>query len=185
MLGAAFSAGAEEQHLADWWPTVSEKLVCSAKAEEGNAVLRVELQKPDEKQIKELKDADGSVTGYSLNGKKLPERFWPGCTLIKKFDLQWDGKKIDIPERFWADLAGLRIQESSLNLEKLSPDSRFEGEKFLAQLDRPRVYISADGGTLLIEWGRPEECDGHSTIRWIISKSGTILRHRHTPPHEC
>ncbi len=22
-------------------------------------------------------------------------------------------------------------------------------------------------------------------LRWIVSKSGTVLRHRHCPPHEC
>ena len=44
--------------------------------------------------------------------------------------------------------------------------------------------LSAEGGTVLIEWERPEECDSHSTIRWIVSKSGTVLRHRHCPPHE-
>lgn len=158
---------------------------CVAKAEEGNAVLRVEMEKPSEERLQEVKDSEGAVTGYLLDGKKLPERFWPGCTMIKKFELEWEGKKIEIPKRFWADLAGFRIQESPLSTAALPVEKRFEGEKFLASLDKPRVYISADGGTLLIEWDRPEECDGRSTIRWIISKSGTILRHRHTPPHEC
>jgi hypothetical protein len=44
--------------------------------------------------------------------------------------------------------------------------------------------LSAEGGTVLIEWGRDEECDSSSTIRWIVSKSGTMLRHRNCPPHE-
>ena len=47
------------------------------------------------------------------------------------------------------------------------------------------LSLSAEVGTVLIEWERPEECDSHSTIRWIISKSGVVLRHRHCPPHEC
>jgi mRNA interferase RelE/StbE len=26
--------------------------------------------------------------------------------------------------------------------------------------------------------------DSHSTIRWIVSKSGVVLTHRHSPPYE-
>jgi hypothetical protein len=43
------------------------------------------------------------------------------------------------------------------------------------------VFLSAEGGTALIEWERPEECNSHSTIRWIVSKSGVILRHLTLP----
>lgn len=182
---SAQALNAQGVDSADWWNDVSESLICVAKAEEGDAVLLVELEKPDEERLQEIKDPEGVVTGYSVDGKKLPDRFWPGCAVIKKFELEWEGKKIEIPERFWTDLAGFRIQESPLKVDELQADKRFEAEQFLASLDRPRVYISADGGTILIEWDRPEECDGRSTIRWIVSKSGSVMRHRHTPPHEC
>lgn len=185
IITAVQGIGAQDTDPSNWWTDVTESHSCTAKAEEGNAVVRVELEKPDEERVKEIKDAEGVVTGYSIDGKKLPERFWPGCAVIKKFELEWEGKKIEIPERFWTDLAGFRIQSSPLKLDELPAEKRFEGEQFLASLNKPRVYISADGGTILIEWDRPEECDGRSTIRWIISKSGAVMRHRHTPPHEC
>lgn len=185
ILASAFAVSGESTDTPDWCSTVSEPTTYVAKAEEGNAVLRVEMEKPAQERLQEVRDSEGAVTGYLLDGKKLPERFWPGCTVLKKFDLEWEGRKIEIPRRFWADLTGFRIQESPLSTAALPAEKRFEGERFLASLDKSRVYISADGGTLLIEWARPEECDGRSTIRWIISRSGVILRHRHTPPHEC
>jgi hypothetical protein len=143
------------------------------------------LEKPTEERVQVIKNAEGVVTGYSIDGKRLPERFWPGCAIIKKFELEWEGKAIKIPERFWSDLAGFRIQNSPLKPEELPAERRFEGEQFLASLEKPRVYISADGGTILIERDRPEECDGRSTIRWMLSKAGAVMRHRHTPPHDC
>lgn len=168
-----------------WWEGVSETLKFTAKAEDGDATLSVELYVPDEKQIKELKDPEGAITGYSLDGKKMPERFWPGSNMIRKFELAWEGKKIEIPQRFWEDLAGFVIQESPLDVAKLPPGQQADATEFLESLKRPHVFISADGGTILIEWERGEECDSHSVIRWMITKGGVVLRHRHTPPHEC
>lgn len=185
MVMAMHATKAQDSDPTDWWSTVSESLSFTAKAEEGDAILRVQLEKPSEERLQEVKDPEGVVTGYSVDGKKLPERFWPGCSLLKQFDLEWDGKKIDIAERYWTDLAGFQIQESPLILNELPTEKRSQGEQFLASLDKPRVYISADGESILIEWDRPEECDGRSTIRWIINKSGSIMRHVHTPPHEC
>ena len=90
-----------------------------------------------------------------------------------------------IPERFWSDLAGLDIETSTLDPAQLKSDLQWDAKKFLEALRQPRVMLSAEGGTALIEWVRAEECNGVSTIRWIIGKSGTVLRHRHEPPHEC
>lgn len=41
-----------------------------------------------------------------------------------------------------------------------------------------RVFLSEDGGTILIEWIRSLEGDLSWTVRWIVSKAGTVLRHR-------
>ncbi len=180
LLMTAANIRAESSDSSDWRDKVTESLSCTVSAEAGDAVLRVEMEKPDESRLEEMKNSEGAI-----NGKKLPEGFQPGGALIKKFELEWNGKKIDIPEKFWADLAGFRIQESPLKLNELPAEKRFEGEQFLDGLKKPRVYISADGETIMIEWDRPEDCDGRSTIRWIINKSGTILRHIHTPPDEC
>jgi hypothetical protein len=176
---------AQDSAEPDWWPTVEEVSHFTAKSEDGNITLTVELTKPDEDSLTPQVAANGDTVGYTLNGEKLPERFWPGCALISRFELSWDGKRIDIPKRYWRDLAGFRIQTSSLKPDSLEPSLHWKAGQFLADLDQPRVTLSADGGTIMIQWGRPEECDGHSTIRWIIDRSGTILRHRHTPPHDC
>ena len=59
----------------------------------------------------------------------------------------------------------------------------FEGMVDRSPLLAPRSSLSLR--SRIIEWERPEECDSHSTIRWIVIKSGVVLRHRHCPPHEC
>jgi hypothetical protein len=169
----------------DWSQTIKEVLRFTAKSEQGDIRLAVELIKPEGDSLKEIKDSKGDTIGYSFKGERLPERFWPGCTMISKFELFWDGKRLEVPRRFWGDLAGFRIEVSSLDPEKMKGEMHWKATEFLAALSQPRVILSADGGTVLIEWGRGEECDGHSTIRWIVSKSGIILRHRHTPPDEC
>lgn len=169
-----------------WRDTVSVVTSCTVKPEydgPGDATLHVELYTPGEDELEKIRNEKGKVTGYKRDGVQLPPRYWPGQTLIRKFELEWDGQKIEIPARFWADLAGFQIQQSSLKLGDVPNEQRYAATRFLQHLDKPRIRVSADEGTVLIEWGRPEECDSHSTIRWIVSKSGTVLRHRTTPPH--
>jgi hypothetical protein len=170
----------------DWSETVtSDALTFKAVSDDGKITLQVELIRPAEHEVTEAKDEDGEFRCYQYKGKDQPYPFHPGSTLPTRFDLTWDGKAVKIPDRFWNDLPGLRIETSTLKPETLKPELRWEAEEFLGRLDQPRVSLSAEGGTVLIEWQRPEECDSHSTIRWIVSKSGTVLRHRHQPPHEC
>jgi hypothetical protein len=170
----------------DWYETVtSDALKFKAVSDDGKINLQVELIRPAEHEVTEAKDENGEFRSYQYKGKDQPYPFHPGCTLLTRFDLTWDGKAMKIPDRFWNDLPGLRIETSTLNPETVKPELRWEAEEFLGRLDQPRVSLSAEGGTVLIEWQRPEECDSHSTIRWIVSKSGVVLRHRHQPPHEC
>jgi hypothetical protein len=89
-----------------------------------------------------------------------------------------------VEKRFWRDLGGFDIQTIPMK-PALLPDEGWRYEDFLSRLRQPRLILSAEGGTALIEWERPEECDSRSTTRWIISRSGAVLRHRHEPPHEC
>lgn len=152
---------------------------------EEKLVLQVELIQPADDEITEAKDEKGEFRCYRYKGKDLAYPFHPGSKLLSRFDLTWSGKAMPIPERFWSDLAGLDIETSTLDPAQLKSDLQWDAKKFLEALRQPRVMLSAEGGTALIEWVRPEECDARSTIRWIISKSGTILRHRHEPPHEC
>lgn len=170
----------------DWHETVTSdvmKFRCSDA--EDRVVFEVELFQPAESDIKEARDAKGGFLHYLYKDKPQPYPFRPGVNLIRRFDLTWEGKAMKIPERFWNDLPDFRIETSTLKPETLKPELQWKAEKFLERLRQPRVSLSAEGGTVLIEWERPEECDSHSTIRWIVSKSGVVLRHRHCPPHEC
>lgn len=179
------AAPAQAPDKKDWWKTVSETLTCTVKnpyTDYGEATLHVELYKPTEDELEVIKDAKGKITGYKLAGATLPQRFWKGETLIRKFELQWDGQKIDIPERFWSDLAGFDLQTTSIKMEDLPDNMKPHFRGFLSQLHKPKIHISADRGTVLIEWIRYEECDGHSKLHWIISKDGKVLRHRTTAP---
>lgn len=167
-----------------WGELVEKVLKFTAKSEDGELSLDVELIVPPDDEVEEINDAEGNWEAYSWRGKILPEGFWRSRSLIKKFDFVWDGKAIPIEERFWNDIAGFEIN-TILKKPALLPTQKSEYETFLSQLRQPLVILSADLGTALIEWERGDECDSSSTYRWIISKSGTVLRHRHTPPHEC
>lgn len=179
-------AKADDTPEPDWYETIhSEALSFKAVSEDGNLVLQVELIQVPEEETTQVTDEKGDHLHYLYKGRKMPYPFHPGTTLLTRFDFTWDGKAMNIPERFWNDLPGFRIETSTLDPEKLDPKLQWKAHEFLQSLDQPRLSLSAEGGTVLIEWVRPEECDSRSTIRWIVSKSGTVLRHRHCPPHEC
>jgi hypothetical protein len=185
-VSAAEGAVEEKPPLEEWRKTVSsESLKFRAKSVGGELVLSVELLKPPEKEVTEVIDEKGECRSYRYKGKVLPPRFWQGQSLLTRFDLTWDGQAIKIPERFWSDLAGLDIETSTLDNTRVDPTFGWQAKEFLESLRQPRVTLSAEGGTALIEWVRPEECDSRSTLRWIVSKSGTVLRHRNEPPHDC
>ncbi len=167
-----------------WWEHVENVLRFTAKSEERNLTLGVELEIPREGDLVKLPSVDEEYAGYSYRDEKLPLRFWPGEALIKKFDLKWDGEVVKIEKRFWRDLAGFVIQTVP-NKPALREGDSGRYHEFLTGLLQPRIMLSAEKGTALIEWDRPEECDGRSTVRWIISRSGTVLRHRYEPFHDC
>jgi hypothetical protein len=170
----------------DWYDTVNhEGLKHRAVSDDGKITLLVELIRPAEDEVTEVKDEKGEFRAYQYKGKDQPYPFHPGSRLLTRFDLTWDGQAMNVPERFWNDLPGLDLETSNLDLKTLAPDLQWKATEFLEGLRQPRVSLSAEGGTVLIEWVRPEECDSRSTIRWIVSKSGVVLRHRHCPPHEC
>jgi hypothetical protein len=161
-----------------WWPMVSEVDRFRAVSVEGRLELAVALARPGEEELETIQES-GSVVGYSLRGRPLIGGFSPGITVISVFDLRWDDRPIPVPSRFWDDLAGFRLQTLSVDLETLELEQRSQAEACLAALDHPRIVLSADEGTALIEWDRPEKGGVRSTFRWVISKSGTVLRHRH------
>ncbi len=93
-----------------------------------------------------------------------------------QFDLYWDGTKIRIPERFWKDITHLDIQTYPEDkLKNLTLDNLQHVQE---ELRHPRISLSKEKGTVLIEWERREDrCDGSSTFRWMITKAGVVLRH--------
>lgn len=116
--------------------------------------------------------------------RKEPDSSW--TSFIRLFKLTWDGQEIPIPERFWNDLNHIRIEDyPEAEIRKVPEKQRWKLDEELESLKKPRLILSAESGTVLIEWTRGEECDGHSTIRWIVTKAGIVLRHRHEPFHVC
>ena len=146
------AGAADEGPDAAWWDTIdSEALTFQAVSEEGNLVLRVELIRVLEEEVTEVLDDDGNLHHYRYKGREMPYPFHPGTTLLTRFDLTWDGKATHIPERFWNDLPGLRIETSSLDPQKLKPDLQWKAREFLDRLrglcgtgdsgDRDRQYV--------------------------------------------
>lgn len=161
-----------------WWPMVSEVEQFRAVSAEGRLELEVALARPGEEELEVVQES-GSVAGYSLRGRPLIGGFSPGITVIAAFDLRWDDRPVLVPSRFWNDLAGFRLQTLSVDLETLEREQRSRAEACLAALDHPRIVLSADEGTALIEWDRREKGGSRSTFRWVVSRLGTVLRHRH------
>ena len=144
---------------------------------EGILVLEVKLIKPREDEVTAIEAEDG-VTKYRYKDADLPPSYSPGCNLLSSFQFTWDGKVMPISEEYYSDLTGLDIQSCNLILGEVEPEFFQHAEDFFNSMRHPRVDLSADGGTALIEWERLEGYDAISTIRWIISESGTVLRHR-------
>lgn len=176
---AALAAeGEDKPDYEKWWAAVETPDEYTAQSGEGNLKLKVELFTPPEDAVEEILDKDGTLLGYRYEGKMLPERYSRGGTLLVKFEFSWDGKPIPVDKRFWSDLAGLSINICTIDLPEAQRKHYKEFLDFLAALQQPRISLSADKGTALIEWERNEECDSRSIISWMISKSGTVLRHR-------
>ncbi len=173
----------EDDPVGLWWPMVGEVNRCRTVSSEGRLALEIVMDRPGEDELELVKDGD-EVAGYSLRGRRLIDGFHPGVTVVETFDLFWDDQPIQIPARFWNDLAGFRIQTLNVDLATLELAQRAKAEEYAASLDRPRVVLSADSGTALIEWARREEFNSRSTFRWIVSRSGNVLRHRERPPRE-
>ena len=68
--------------------------------------------------------------------------------------------------------------------EKPKDHRGWELEQWIDQTDSPSITMSADGGTVIIQWIRREDGDSASKLSWKVSKKGTVLRHHHLPPNE-
>ncbi|QTN31914.1 hypothetical protein HZ994_06080 [Akkermansiaceae bacterium] len=156
---------------------------------DGNLRLEVSLiGKNEHIEEKSVETEDGVETIYVYNGERLPRWVHPQDGVIKQFRFFWDNGEIPIEKRFWNDFGGCRIGQTTVSKESIPDDLMIEFEDFLGNLDGPKVILSADGGTALIHWRiiDMDACCGHrADVRWIISRSGAVMRHRHTTPSAC
>ncbi|RYD50010.1 MAG: hypothetical protein EOP83_24525, partial [Verrucomicrobiaceae bacterium] len=166
-----------------WTETISRDYSGTFVSEEGDLRLEVALITKDDEVIeKEVAEGDGPTTTYTFRGEKLPPYVRPEDGVLKAFRFTWDGREIPIAKRFWNDFGGCLIQSTPLKKSQIPKELHPEFDEFLAGLDAPKVILSADGGTALIEWRivDTEACCGHrATVRWIIGKGGAVMRHRH------
>lgn len=156
---------------------------------EGLLQLEVALIDERDKVTEEvIQTPDGEETRHTFEGERLPRWLHPGDGIIKRFRFLWDGREIPVAKRFWNDFGGCRIIRCNVDRKTIAPEFGEDFEDYQNDLEAPKVILSADGGTALIEWGiiDTDACCGHrATMRWMISRSGHVMRHRHTTPNPC
>lgn len=175
---AAVAADGEQPPYEAWWEKTETVMEFDAYSPDRGVILSVALTVPPEKEVTETLNDAGELTGYQWKHIRLPADYMPGGTYLTKFQLKWDGKEVPIPEKFWSDLVRLQVMDCKFSAKDVPEKFMWKFHEFLAGLYQPRVVKSMEGGTVLIEWIRTEECDSRSTIRWMVSRSGTVLRHR-------
>lgn len=192
ILGSHFARGHSEEkpekksRFAD---KIKEVTRYTALSDYGDMRLEVELLALRKDQLEE-RPVKGSTYGeisFYYQGKELPCDIQPSrASVITKFDVFWGKDHIKIPKRFWEDLSSFDIQTVPIDSGELAPLERRELEEFEKSLRRPRVFMSAKDKTALIEWAKTDDYFGDSTMRWIVSRDGEVLRHRYQPPtHRC
>lgn len=176
----------------DLWTRWSEKLEQPSESvfqsAEGRLRLEVSLIREEETTSETYKEGDSEFVRYSFGDRRLPDNLHPSDGVLKTFRFFWDGKEIQVPDRFWKDVGGFRLEKCSFAGEKLTPEETLQVEEWTANLLCPQVILSADGGTAMVEWPiiDTHACCGHqATLRWLISRGGHVMRHRHTMPNPC
>ena len=120
--------------------------------------LTVSLERINREKIREVQKGENEEPEAWLGDRRIPSGvLWHRATLISSFSLTIDGKKISIPARFWNDLPGLDLEKVIINKKIKTENDRWKLQEFTQQCERPHVVRSADGGTVLISWIRPEE----------------------------
>jgi hypothetical protein len=178
-----------EEALSHWQEHEEAVYAGTFKSREGLLRLEVALiEENDEVMEKTIQTPDGEETRYTFEGELLPLWLHPGEGMIKRFRFFWDGKEIPVAKRFWNDFAGCLIKRCTVDRQTIAPDLGEDFDDYQNNLDGPKLILSADRGTALIEWSiiDTDACCGHrATMRWMISKNGHIMRHRHTTPSLC
>ncbi len=126
---------------------------------DGSAVLTVTLERFKRDQLRRVDKGEDKAPEVWFGNRKLPmDLLWRTPTMIKSFDLTIDGKKIPIPARFWNDLPGMYMEKVIVNKRLKGHEHEFELWYFYKnKCGGPKISRSANRGTVLISWGRPEE----------------------------
>lgn len=189
LLHANPADDALEKLRADWREATISKSSATVHSVEGELRLEVALIDENDKVTEEtIKTEYGNESVFSFQGTKLPRGLGPHSGIIKSFKFFWNDKEIPIEKRFWNDFGGCHIEQTTIKRDRLPEIQQYQFDQFLEGLDGPKVVLSADKGTALIEWSiiDTDACCGHrATVRWMISKSGSVMRHRHTTPGAC
>lgn len=168
-----------------------EKTFYSGTFESSEGLLRLEvalIDENDEVTEETIQTSDGEATRYTFKGELLPRGLPPMVGIIKRFRFVWDGRKIPVAKRFWNDFGGCRLTRCTVENKTIPPELLPAFDDYQKNLDGPKLILSADGGTALIEWRIIDTgaCCGHpATMRWMISKNGHVMRHHHTTPSQC
>ncbi|MCW1923584.1 hypothetical protein OKA05_13550 [Luteolibacter arcticus] len=174
---------------AAWAETVVRQTSGTFISPEGDLRLEVALITKEDEVIEETVPGDGGPESqYTFRGEKLPRWLQPTDGILKVFRFTWKGREVPVAKRFWNDFGGCLIDSTPLKKDQVPEELHPEFDEFLNGLEGPKVILSADGGTALIEWRilDTDACCGHrATVRWIIGKGGAVMRHRHTTPNMC
>ncbi|HSJ01695.1 MAG: hypothetical protein ACAI34_19505 [Verrucomicrobium sp.] len=187
-MGLAATEPEAEDLYSRWYATVSRLNEAVIKSEEGDLRLEVSLIREEETTFETVIQGDSEFQHFSFGQRKLPMHLRPEDGMLKTFRFFWKGKEIKVPERLWNDVGGFRLERSSFATAKLAPVEKIQVEEWDADLLLPKVVLSADGGTAMVEWPIIDTgaCCGHrATLRWLFSQSGHLMRHRHTTPNLC
>lgn len=160
-----------------------------ARSADGRLRLEVEIYRPKESEY-EVRKSEKGYDVYFYQGKPVAENYARNheyAGFITKFEFSWDGQRIEIPRRFWEDLM-MPLSGVTKDVDKMSGEDlhEFVAEQESEYADRPKLYVSSSKteGTALIEWRRSLlDCEESAFERWIITKSGTVLRHTLIAPH--
>jgi hypothetical protein len=125
---------------------------------DGTAQLTVAMERLDHEKIKRIDKGRDQTPEAWLGKRQLPAGIlWHRSTMIQSFDLTIDGKPVKIPARFWNDLPGLDLQKVLINKKLITHADQWELWNFTQSIARPQISRSANKGTVLITWKRPEE----------------------------
>lgn len=129
------------------------------KSPDGSSTLHIELERIKREEIKTVKNGDQYTAWHGK--RQLPFGVFLTPTLIKKFDLTIDGKKVNIPKNFWDDIGGLPLLKMTVDPKRpiVTDLDKAKAENYRSRPRRgyPTISRTPGGSTVLISWIRPEE----------------------------